>query len=78
MKNFHLDTIYLIGYSKGKKSNNLVKFKDSILVSPFQTKEESIELKINRDADFIFFKPQNTKNLEVIYIRNKKNSIIDF
>ena len=78
MKNFHLDTIYLIGYSKGKKSNNLVKFKDSILVSPFQTKEESIELKVNGDADFIFFKPQNTKNLEVIYIRNKKNSIIDF
>ena len=78
MKNFHLDTIYLIGYSRGKKSNELVKFKDSILVSPFQTNEESIELNINRDADFIFFKPQNTKNLEVIHIRIKNNSIIDF
>jgi hypothetical protein len=24
-----------------------------------------IKLKINKDADFIFFKPQNTKSLEV-------------
>tara|TARA_B100000768_G_scaffold180721_1_gene201440 strand:- start:9171 stop:11162 length:1992 start_codon:yes stop_codon:yes gene_type:complete len=78
IKNFHLDTVYLIGYSKGKKSNELVKFKDSILLSPFQTKGESIEIKINRDADFIFFKPQNTKKLEVKNIINKNNLIIDF
>jgi len=71
INNFHLDTIYLIGYSIGKKSNNLFKFKESILMSPFQTKRESIELKINGDADFIFFKPQNTKNLEVKDILNK-------
>ena len=71
IKNFHLDTINLIGYSKVKNSKNLFKFKESILISPFQTKGESIELKINRDADFIFFKPQNTKILEVIDIVNK-------
>ena len=71
IKNFHLDTIYLIGYSKGKKSKNLFKFKESILISPFQTNEESIEIKINGDADFIFFKPQNTKILEVKDIVNK-------
>ena len=71
IKNFHLDTINLIGYSKVKNSKNLFKFKESILISPFQTKGESIELKINRDADFIFFKPQNTKILEVKDIVNK-------
>ena len=71
IKNFHLDTVYLIGYSKGKKSKNLFKFKESILISPFQTKGESIELKINGDADFIFFKPQNTKILELKDIVNK-------
>ena len=71
IKNFHLDTVYLIGYSKGKKSKNLFRFKESILISPFQTKGESIELKINGDADFIFFKPQNTKILELKDIVNK-------
>ena len=71
IKNFHLDTINLIGYSKVKNSKNLFKFKESILISPFQTKGESIELKINRDANFIFFKPQNTKILEVKNIVNK-------
>ena len=65
IKNFHLDTVYLVGYSSEEKNNALIKFKDSIFLTPFQSKGESIELKINKDADFIFFKPQNTKNLEV-------------
>ena len=65
IKNFHLDTVYLVGYSSEEKNNALVKFKDSIFLTPFQSQGESIELKINKDADFIFFKPQNTKNLEV-------------
>jgi hypothetical protein len=65
IKNFHLDTVYLVGYSSERKNNALVKFKDSIFLTPFQSQGESIKLKINKDADFIFFKPQNTKSLEV-------------
>jgi hypothetical protein len=65
IKNFHLDTVYLIGYSMEEKGNALVKFKDSILITPFQIKGDSKEININKDADFIFFKPQNTKNLMV-------------
>jgi len=71
IKNFHLDTIYLIGYSKDGKSNNLIKFQDSILLSPFQIKGNSTKLKINGDANFIFFKPQNTKKLEFMNIEEK-------
>ena len=71
IKNFHLDTIYLIGYSKDGKSNDLIKFQDSILLSPFQTKGDSTKLKINGDANFIFFKPQNTKKLEIMNIQEK-------
>jgi len=68
IKNFHLDTVYLLGYSTDSKNNTLVKFNDSILITPFQTREDASEIKINEDADFIFFKPQNTKKLEVINI----------
>lgn len=68
IKNFHLDTVYLVGYSTDSKNNTLVKFNDSILITPFQTREDASEIKINGDADFIFFKPQNTKKLEVINI----------
>ena len=68
IKNFHLDTVYLVGYSTDSKNNTLVKFNDSILITPFQTREDASEIKINEDADFIFFKPQNTKKLEVINI----------
>jgi hypothetical protein len=71
IKNFHLDTVYLIGYSTEKKNNALVKFKDSILISPFHTKEDYKELKINGNADYLFFKPQNTKKIEVINIEEK-------
>ena len=71
IKNFHLDTVYLIGYSTDSKNNTLVKFRDSILITPFQTKEDALEIKINEDANFIFFKPQNTKKLEVINIEEK-------
>lgn len=71
IKNFHLDTVYLIGYSTESKNNTLVKFKDSILITPFQTKEDASEIKINEDANFIFFKPQNTKKLEVSDIVEK-------
>ena len=71
IKNFHLDTVYLIGYSIDSKNNTLIKFKDSILITPFQTKEDASEIKINEDANFIFFKPQNTKKLEVINIEEK-------
>ena len=71
IKNFHLDTVYLIGYSTDSKNNTLVKFRDSILITPFQTKEDASEIKINEDANFIFFKPQNTKKLEVINIEEK-------
>ena len=71
IKNFHLDTVYLIGYSTESKNNTLVKFRDSILITPFQTKEDALEIKINEDANFIFFKPQNTKKLEVINIVEK-------
>lgn len=71
IKNFHLDTVYLIGYSIDSKNNTLVKFKDSILITPFQTKEDASEIKINEDANFIFFKPQNTKKLEVSDIVEK-------
>ena len=71
IKNFHLDTVYLVGYSTDSKNNTLVKFKDSILITPFQTREDASEIKINEDADFIFFKPQNTKKLEVINIVEK-------
>ena len=48
-----------------EKGNALVKFKDSILITPFQIKGDSKEININKDADFIFFKPQNTKSLMV-------------
>ena len=71
IKNFHLDTVYLIGYSTDSKNNTLVKFNDSILITPFQTKEDASEIKINGDANFIFFKPQNTKKLEVSNIIEK-------
>ena len=71
IKNFHLDTVYLIGYSTDSKNNTLVKFRDSILITPFQTKEDASEIKIDGDANFIFFKPQNTKKLEVINIEEK-------
>ena len=71
IKNLHLDTVYLIGYYTESKNNTLVKFKDSILITPFQTKEDASEIKINEDANFIFFKPQNTKKLEVINIEEK-------
>jgi len=71
IKNFHLDTVYLIGYSIDSKNNTLIKFKDSILITPFQTKEDASEIKINEDANFIFFKPQNTKKLEVSDIVEK-------
>lgn len=71
IKNFHLDTVYLVGYSIDSKNNTLVKFNDSILITPFQTREDASEIKINGDADFIFFKPQNTKKLEVINIVEK-------
>ena len=71
IKNFHLDTVYLIGHSLEKKGNTLVKFKDSILIPPFQTKGDFKEININRDANFIFFKPQNTKKLEVMNIKEK-------
>ena len=71
IKNFHLDTVYLIGYSTDRKNNNLVKFKDSILITPFQTKEDASEIKINGDPNFIFFKPQNTKKLEVSNVVEK-------
>jgi len=64
IKNFHLDTVYLIGHSKERNTNYIVEFKDSILLSPFQRKGDSIELKMNGDANFIFFKPQNTKKFE--------------
>jgi len=71
IKNFHLDTVYLIGYSTDRKNNNLVKFKDSILITPFQTKKDASEIKINGDPNFIFFKPQNTKKLEVSNVVEK-------
>ena len=71
ISNFHLDTVYLVGYSSNGKNNSLVKFKDSILISPFQTKGNTKELKIDENADFIFFKPQNTKKLEVLNIEKK-------
>ncbi|MCH1613638.1 MAG: hypothetical protein L7S72_10125, partial [Flavobacteriales bacterium] len=71
IKNFHLDTVYLVGYSTDSKNNTLVKFNDSILITPFQTREDASEIKINGDADFIFFKPQNTKKSEVINIVEK-------
>ena len=71
IKNFHLDTVYLIGHSIEGKNNSIVKFKDSILITPFQTKGDSKEININGDADFIFFKPQNTKKLEVMNIEEK-------
>jgi len=71
IKNFHLDTVYLIGYSTENKKNTIVKFKDSILITPFQTKEDASEIKINGDANFIFFKPQNTKKLEFINVVEK-------
>ena len=71
IKNFHLDTVYLIGYSIDEDNNKLVKFKDSILLSPFQTEGEAIEFKINENANFIYFKPQNTGDLEVKGIYKK-------
>ena len=71
IKNFHLDTVYLIGHSREEENNSLVKFKDSILITPFQTKGDYKEININGNADFIFFKPQNTKKLEVINIEEK-------
>ena len=71
IKNFHLDTVYLIGHSIKRKKNAIVKFKDSILITPFQTKGDSTEINIKENADFIFFKPQNTKKLEVMNIEEK-------
>ena len=65
IKNFHLDTVYLIGHSIEKKGDALVKFQDSILITPFQIEGDSKEININENADFIFFKPQNTKSLKV-------------
>ena len=61
IKNFHLDTVYLIGYSE-YKNNTLVKFRDSILITPFQTKEDASEIKINEDTNFIFSNLKTQKN----------------
>ena len=68
---FPLNSFYLIGHSIEGKNNSIVKLKDSILITPFQTKGDSKEINSNGDADFIFFKPQNTKKLEVMNIEEK-------
>ena len=69
IKNFHLDTIYLLGYSNNEKNrNNIVEFKESILLAPFQMKGDILELKVIDNYDFIYFRPQNTSHLEVTEI----------
>lgn len=69
IKNFHLDTIYLLGYSNNEKNrNNIVEFKDSVLLAPFQMKGDILELKVIDNYGFIYFRPQNTSHLEVTEI----------
>ncbi|MEJ6755037.1 MAG: hypothetical protein QNK57_07650, partial [Flavobacteriales bacterium] len=58
-----------LGYSNNEKNrNNIVEFKESILLAPFQMKGDILELKVIDNYDFIYFRPQNTSHLEVTEI----------
>ena len=67
INNFHLDTVYIIGY--GEKPDQIINFKSPIEINPFQKKGDSRELLVDENAKYLCIKPQNLKRIEIVKIK---------
>ena len=67
INNFHLDTVYIIGY--GEKPDQIINFKSPIEINPFQKKGDSRELLVDENAKYLSIKPQNLKRIEIVKIK---------
>jgi hypothetical protein len=61
INNFHLDTVYIIGY--GEKSGQITDFKTTIEMSPFQKSGDKKKVLINKNAKYLFIQPQNRDSI---------------
>ena len=68
LKNFHLDSIYVIGYGDNKHFNEMKKFTSKITLSPFKKDEDFKKIKIKSEFKYLFFKPINTQEIKSIKI----------
>lgn len=59
LKNFHLDTLKVIGYSSTSKANEMIKFKSPIVLSPYRTSTDFAQILSNQEIKYLYFKPNN-------------------
>ena len=57
INNFHLDTVYIIGY--GKKIDEIIDFKSPIEMGPFQKNGDKKKVLIRDVVRYLTIKPQN-------------------
>ncbi|MDG2343400.1 MAG: CotH kinase family protein [Flavobacteriales bacterium] len=64
LKNFHLDTVEIIGYGINHNPNEMKKFQSSITLSPFKKGEDYLEIEFYKKIKYLFFKPVNIKEIQ--------------
>ena len=64
VKNFHLDTVEIIGYGIKNNLEEIKKFNFPITLSPFKKGEDYLEMEFNEKIKHLFFKPVNVKEIQ--------------
>ena len=60
LKNFHLDTVFVIGY--GNKKNQMEKFNTPLLLEGYKNGIDNKEIFIKENFKFLFIRPVNLKD----------------
>ncbi len=70
LKNFHLDTIHVIGYGKNSNLNEMKKFNSSIYLYPYGFDKDYLEIENNKEIKYLFFRPLNIDEIKSCEIQN--------
>ena len=55
LKNFHLDTLKVIGYSSTSKVDEMIRFNSTIVLSPYRTRNDFARIEVNKEIKYLFF-----------------------
>lgn len=64
LKNFHLDTLKVIGYSSTSKVDEMVRFNSPIVLSPYKTSNDFARIEANKEIKYLFFYPANLSEIK--------------
>jgi hypothetical protein len=64
LKNFHLDTLKVIGYSSTSKVDEMIRFNSTIVLSPYRTRNDFARIEVNKEIKYLFFYPANLSEIK--------------